>query len=89
VALRPLLSLALFLALFSLAVRAQDELPPTGKKGKVCVAVVANATTNSMFVEHMTDRLTQSLNQNETEAVKMESPSPTIGKLEPSSQNGQ
>jgi hypothetical protein len=82
-------SILLLLVLVAPAVRAQDELPPQGKKGKVCVAVVANSTTNSMFVEHMTDRLTENLKQNETEAVKMESPSPMNGKLEPSAQNSQ
>jgi hypothetical protein len=88
-ALRLFSSVMLLLTLAVPAVRAQDELPPQGKKGKVCVAVVANSTTNSMFVEHMTDRLTESLKQNETEAVTMESPSPMNGKLEPTSQNGE
>src|SRR5215471_8833107 len=88
-ALRPVFATTLLLPLFVLTTLAQNELPASGKKGKVCVAVVTNSTTNSMFVEHMTDRLTQSLNQNETEAVKMESASPMNGKLEPSTQNGQ
>jgi hypothetical protein len=68
---------------------SQDELPAQGKRGKVCVAIVANSTSTSIFVEHMTDRLTHSLNKNEIEAVTMESATPANGKLEPNVQNGQ
>jgi hypothetical protein len=67
---------------------AQNELPPQGKKGKVCVAVAANSTSNSIFVENATDRLVKSLSKNEIDAVMMQSATAPRGKLEPDVDNG-
>src|SRR5215470_2882820 len=52
---------------------AQD-LPHQPKNGaKVCVAIVANASTTSAFVERMTGRLSGSLKQNKIDAITMRS----------------
>jgi hypothetical protein len=74
------MSLARFAVLCSLVVpgvaRAMiaQDLPPRPKSaGKVCVAVVDNASTTSAFVERLTERLTKSLKQNKIDAVTMDS----------------
>jgi hypothetical protein len=49
------------------------ESSDTQVRPKVCVAVVANRTSASLFVERMTERLAKSLVENKLAAVAMES----------------
>jgi hypothetical protein len=74
------MSLARFAVLCNLVVQgvvlpmiAQDLPPQPKSAGKVCVAVVDNASTTSAFVERLTERLTKSLKQNKIDAVTMDS----------------
>lgn len=61
-----------FLALTS-TMKAQDELPPQPKSGaKVCVATIGNASTSSVLVERLTERLKKGLIQNKINVVSME-----------------
>jgi hypothetical protein len=63
-------SAAIVLALVSAAAaKDKNSLP----QGKVCVAVVANASTTSASVEQMTERLVKSLKQDKVDAVGMDS----------------
>lgn len=49
-------------------------LPPRPENGaKVCVAIVANASTTSALVERLTERLSKSLKQNKVDALTMDS----------------
>jgi len=65
--------LGCFVSLTLSTLTAQD-LPPQPKSGaRVCVATVANASTTSAFVEHLTERLAQSLKQDKINAVIMDS----------------
>ena len=56
---------------------------------KVCVAVVANRTATSLFVERMTERLTKSLIQNKLAAVAMDSATTDDRELHPTLANGE
>lgn len=70
--------------------KAQDELPPQPKSGAtVCVATIGNASTSSVFVERLTERLTKSLKQNKINAVTMESPTTEKHPLQLTSDNGE
>jgi hypothetical protein len=67
----------------------QQALPPQPGKGQaVCVAVVANASAKSAFVERMTERLTKSLKDNKLIALMLDSSTTTQHKLEPTAENG-
>ena len=67
----------------------QNEIPPQPKSnGKVCVAVVGNASAQSVFAERMTARLTRSLAENKIDAVTMASRTTTGHKLQFSAENG-
>ncbi len=68
---------------------AQD-LPPQPKSGaKVCVAIVANASTTSAFAERLTERLQTNLKQNKLNAVTMESETTDKYPLGMSTDNGE
>lgn len=54
---------------FPVAAKEKSSTP----QGKVCVALVANASTTSAFVEQMTERLVKSLKQDKVDAVGMDS----------------
>lgn len=56
---------------------------------KVCVALVSNRTTTSLFVERMTERLTKSLTQNKLAAVTMDSAATDDAELHPTLANGE
>src|SRR5438874_10807170 len=67
----------------------QDEIPSQPKSdGKVCVAIVSNASTTSAFVERMTARLTKSLKENKINALMMDSRTTTGRQLQPTIENG-
>ena len=67
----------------------QNEIPPQQKSnGKVCVAVVGNASAQSAFVERMTARLTQGLAENKIDAVTMDSRTTAGRQLQPTEKNG-
>ena len=66
---------------------AQDK--NAAPEGKVCVAMVGNASTTSVFVEHMTERLVRSLKQDEVNALGMRSRTSDHYPLQPSKANGQ
>jgi hypothetical protein len=87
----PALLLVISLSVASCSVAAgQQELPPQPKNGaKVCVATIANASTTSVFVERLTERLTKDLQKNKTNAVMMDSATTTQGKLQPTLENGE
>lgn len=84
--LRVALPAAISLVLVS-AVAAKDKssLP----QGKVCVAVVANASTTSASVEQMKERLVKSLKQDKVDAVGMDSRTTTAYPLRLSEDNGE
>ena len=84
--LRVALPAAFVLALVS-AVAAKDKnsLP----QGKVCVAVVADASTTSASVQQMTERLVKSLKQDKVDAVGMDSRTTTAYPLRFSKDNGE
>jgi|GEM_PF-1522850 len=68
----------------------QQALPPRPGKGQaICVAVVANASAKSAFVERMTERLTKSLKHNKLIAPMMDSSTTTQHKLDPTAENGE
>jgi len=67
----------------------QDEIPSQPKSdGKVCAAIVSNASTTSAFVERMTARLTKSLKENKINALMMDSRTTTGRQLQPTIENG-
>jgi hypothetical protein len=67
-----------------------QELSSQPKPGaKVCVAIVANRTTKSLFEERMTARLTRSLVQNKLAAVTMDSATTNDRELHPTIENSQ
>jgi hypothetical protein len=53
------------------------------------VAIITNASTISVFVECLTERLTKGLQKNKTNAVMMDSATTTQGKLQPTLENGE
>ena len=61
----------------------------TEQSKTVCVAVVANASTISAFVEQMTERLVKSLKEDKVDAVGMNSRTTTHYPLEFSKANGE
>jgi len=61
----------------------------TDELKRVCVAVVANASTTSALVEQMTERLVKSLKQDKVDAVGMNSRTTTHYPLEFSKANGE
>ena len=68
----------------------QQALPPQPGKGQaICVAVVADASAKSAFVERMTERLTKSLKDNKLKALMMDSATTPRRKLEPTAENGE
>ena len=78
-----------FLALTS-TMKAQDELPPQPKSGaKVCVATIGNASTSSVLVERLTERLKKGLIQNKINVVSMESPTTDKHPLQLTTDNGE
>ncbi len=53
---------------------AQDKVAPQSSEAtRVCIATVANASTTSVFVERLTDRLTANLKQDKVNAVAIKS----------------
>jgi hypothetical protein len=56
---------------------------------RVCVALVSNRTTTSLFVERMTERLTKSLVQSKLAAVAMDSATTDDRELRPTLANGE
>ncbi|HLX75517.1 MAG TPA: hypothetical protein VKR26_12300 [Terriglobales bacterium] len=87
---RLLLVLAAIAAVvLSLPVPAAAKDKSTDDSKKVCVAVVANASTTSAFVEQMTERLLKSLKQDKVDAVGMDSRTTTHYPLEFSKENGE
>jgi Skp family chaperone for outer membrane proteins len=73
-----LLSPALFLAQ---SVAHESENP------KVCVAMVANASTVSASLERLTERLAKNLKRSKVEAVAMDSSTAMERKLRPTRRN--
>ena len=65
------------------------ESSPPGAHPKVCVALISNRTTTSLFVERMTERLTKSLVQNKLAAVAMDSATTDDRELHPTLANGE
>ncbi|HYU46147.1 MAG TPA: hypothetical protein VEK84_08230 [Terriglobales bacterium] len=63
------------------------ESSDTQARPKVCVAVVANRTGTSLFVERMTERLTKSLVENKLAAVAMDSATTDDRELHPTLAN--
>ena len=55
----------------------------------MCVALVSDRTTTSLFVERMTERMTKSLVQNKLAAVAMESATTDDRELHPTVANGE
>jgi len=82
-------SIALLLSPLSVSAWQQAFPPPPGKGQAICVAVVANASAKSIFVERMTQRLTKNLKDNKVKALMMDSATTTQHKLEPSAENGE
>jgi len=73
----------------TLSTLTAQDLPPQPKSGaKVCVAKVANASTTSAFVEHLTERLAQSLKQDKINAVIMDSRTTEKYPMQLSGENG-
>ncbi len=83
----PLLSGVLLLA-SALPSWAKEPSRPEVRP-KVCVALVSNRTTISLFVERMTERLTKSLVQNKLVAVTMDSATTNDRELHPTAANGE
>ena len=68
----------------------QDEIPDQAKRnGKVCVAIVGNASTTSAFVEGLTHRLAQNLVRDKVNAVSMDSRTTTDRQLHLTAENGE
>jgi hypothetical protein len=67
------------------AAKDKSSLP----QGKVCVAVIANASTTSAFEEQMTQRLVKSLKQDKVDAIAMDSRTTTEYPLHFSKDNGE
>lgn len=65
------------------------EPSKTEVRRKLCVALVSNRTTTSLFVERMTERMTKSLVQNKLAAVAMESATTDDRELHPTVANGE
>jgi hypothetical protein len=82
--------LFVFLTVLPVYVTAwQDEIPSQPKSdGRVCVAVVSNASTEPAFAERMTARLTKSLNENKINDLMMETRTTTGRQLQPTIENG-
>jgi len=69
---------------------AQDKIAPQpDEAARVCVATVANASTTSVFVERLTDRLTTNLKQDKINAVGIKSRATNKYPLRLSSQIGE
>lgn len=86
----PAILLALSLAVPASKMSWAQELssqPQSG--GRVCVAVVRNVTTTSLFVERMTARLTKSLVENKLAAVSLESLTTDERALRPTLENAE
>lgn len=64
---------SLVVVLLAWGMAAQDLSSQPKRGSKLCVAMVANASTTSAFVERLTERLAKSLQQNKIDAVNMES----------------
>ena len=79
----------LALAPLSLPAWQQGTSTDANKTAKVCVATVANASTTSAFVERMTARLANSLEENKINAVRMDSSTSNQRKLQPTRENGE
>ena len=67
---------------------SKESSPPEAHP-KVCVALISNRTTTSLFVERMTERLTKSLVQNKLAAVAMDSATTDERELHPTLANGE
>ena len=78
----PALLLALAAAAWPQELPAQPQARP-----KVCVALVSNATTTSLFVERMTERLTKCLAGNKVIAAAMDSATTKDRELRPTLEN--
>jgi hypothetical protein len=80
---------ALLVAPFATSAWSQDLSSQPQPGAKVCVAIVANRTTKSLFPERMTERLTRSLVQNKLAAVTMDSATTNDHELHPTLQNSE
>src|SRR5450432_3640591 len=68
---------------------APQELSSQPSSGKsVCVALVDNHSTHSLFVERMTERLVRSLSGSKIKAVAMDSSTTGDRTLHPTDENG-
>jgi hypothetical protein len=65
------------------------ESSPPEIRSKVCVALVSNRTTTSLFVERLTQRLTKSLVQNKLAGVTMDSATTDDRELHLTAANGE
>jgi hypothetical protein len=84
----PLLSAVLLLLASALPSWAKES-SQTEVHTRVCVALVSNRTTTSLFVERMTERLTKSLVQSKLAAVAMDSATTDDRELHPTLANGE
>jgi hypothetical protein len=69
--------------------KKSKESSATQAPPKVCVALVSNRTTTSLFVERLTERLAKSLAQNKLVAVAMDSATTDDRELHPTLANGE
>ena len=68
---------------------SQDEIPSQPKaNGRVCVALVSNASATPALLERMTTRLTKSLKEDKVDALIMDSRTTTGHQLQPTVENG-
>jgi hypothetical protein len=77
----------LLIPLFAGSASPQELSSQPQPGAKVCVAIVANRTTKSLFVERMTERLTRGLVQNKLAAVTMDSATTNDRELHPTIEN--
>jgi hypothetical protein len=87
-ALLPVLT-ALLAATSSQPAHTQDLQTQPNAGAKVCVAMVANASPTSAWVERLSDRLTKNLQKNKVNAVIMDSSTTMDRKLHPTNENGE
>lgn len=86
---RTILAYILSALLLSAHVPAQGLPSDSKSAAKICVAMVANASTTSAFVERLTDRLTKSLKDNKVQAISMDSQTSSRYPLQVSTKNGE
>src|SRR6266852_3291828 len=85
---RPCLLAALLILFCPVLLLAQSGSRES-ENPKVCVAMVANASTVSAFLERLTERLAKNLKRSKVEAVAMDSSTTMERKLRPTRQNAE